>query len=49
MDAFHFKEYPKKKEDVAGRKEVKEEEAERRKRKLKHRHDILVFLAAFIS
>jgi hypothetical protein len=27
MDISHFKEYPKKKEDVAGRKELKEEEA----------------------
>jgi hypothetical protein len=37
MDTFNFKKHPKKQEDDAGRKEVKEKEAERRKWKLKHR------------
>jgi hypothetical protein len=38
MDTFYCKEHPKKQEDFAMRKEVKEEEAENRKWKLKHRH-----------
>jgi hypothetical protein len=37
MDTFYCKEKPKMQENVAGRKEVKEEEAGRRKWKLKHR------------
>jgi hypothetical protein len=37
MDTSHCKEQPQKQKDVAGRKEVKEEEAGRRKWKLKHR------------
>jgi hypothetical protein len=37
MDASYCKEEPKKQEDVAGRKEVKEEEAGNSKYKLKHR------------
>jgi hypothetical protein len=38
MDTSYCKEQPKKQEDIAGRKIVKEEEAGRRKWKLKHRH-----------
>jgi hypothetical protein len=37
MDSSNGKEYPKMQEDVAAKKEVKEEEAGRRKWKLKHR------------
>jgi hypothetical protein len=37
MDTSNGKEYPKMQEDVVGRKEVKEEETENRKWKLKHR------------
>jgi hypothetical protein len=37
MDTSYHKEKPKKQEDIARRKEVKEEEAGRRKWKLKHR------------
>jgi hypothetical protein len=37
MDTSNGKEEPKIQEDVAGRKEVKEEDAGRRKWKLKHR------------
>jgi hypothetical protein len=37
MDTSYCKELPKMQEDVAERKEVKEEEAGRRKWKLKHR------------
>jgi hypothetical protein len=37
MDTSYYKEEPKMQEDVAGRKEVKEEEAGRRKWKLRHR------------
>jgi hypothetical protein len=37
MDTSYCKEQPRNQEDVAGRKEVKEEEAGRRKWKLKHR------------
>jgi hypothetical protein len=37
MDTSYCKEWPKIQEDDAGRKEVKEEGAERRKWKLKHR------------
>jgi hypothetical protein len=37
MDNSYCKEYPKMQEDVAVSKEVKEEEAGRRKWKLKHR------------
>jgi hypothetical protein len=36
MDTSYFKEQPKIQEDVARRKEVKEEETRRRKWKLKH-------------
>jgi hypothetical protein len=36
MDTSNGKEEPKMQEDVSGRKEVKEEEAGRRKWKLKH-------------
>jgi hypothetical protein len=37
MDTSYCKEQPKKQEDVAGRKEVKEEETGSSKWKLKHR------------
>jgi hypothetical protein len=37
MDTSSGKEEPKMQDDVAGRKEVKEEEARRRKCKLKHK------------
>jgi hypothetical protein len=37
MDTSNWKELPNMQEDVAGRKEVKEENAGRRKWKLKHR------------
>jgi hypothetical protein len=36
MDTYYCKKQPKMQEDVAGRKEVKEEEAGSRKWKLKH-------------
>jgi hypothetical protein len=45
MDISNGKEYPKMQEDVAGRKEVKEEGAGRMKSKLKHRQCIVLTLA----
>jgi hypothetical protein len=44
MDTSNGKEQPKMQEDVAGRKEVKEEEAGSRKWKLKHRQCKLLTL-----
>jgi hypothetical protein len=44
MDTSNGKEEPKKQEDVARRKEVKEEEAGRRKWKLKHRQSKVLTL-----
>jgi hypothetical protein len=44
MDTSNGKEYPKKKEDVAGRKEMKEQNTRSRKWKLKHRQCKLLTL-----
>jgi hypothetical protein len=44
MDTSNGKEEPKMQEDVVGKKEVKEEGAERRKWKLKHRQNKVLTL-----
>jgi hypothetical protein len=47
MDTFYCKEQSKMQENVAGRKEVKEEEAARRKWRLKHRQCRLLTLGLY--